>query len=112
MNEMRVLILGGAAPYYPPRLTALWHSLGLMPRECPASAGRVTATAEGAAPCYPPQFLALWPPPVARTRLGIRTEVRTERHFSAAQDNFPRMLERLVCNSAIYTPRDRSPDAD
>ena len=44
MNEMRVLILGGAAPYYPPRLTALWHSLGLMPRECPASAGRMNAT--------------------------------------------------------------------
>ena len=44
MNEMRVLILGGAAPYYPPRLTALWHSLGLMPRECPVSAGRPTAT--------------------------------------------------------------------
>ena len=47
MNETRVRILGGAAPYYPPRLTALWHSLGLMPRECPASAGRVTATWRG-----------------------------------------------------------------
>ena len=38
--------------------------------------------------------------------IGIRREVGTERHFSAAQDNFPRMLERLVCNSAfLHTAR-------
>jgi hypothetical protein len=43
-NFRRMLILGGAAPYYPPRLPALWYSLGYSPREYPASAGRVTAT--------------------------------------------------------------------
>ena len=67
MNEMRVLILGGAAPYYPPRLTAFWHSLGCSPRECPASAGRVNATCERAL-C---------------STIRIRKEVRTERHSKA-----------------------------
>ena len=43
------------------------------------------------------------PPTIPR---GIRREVGTERHFSAAQDNFPRMLERLVCNFAfLHTAR-------
>ena len=38
--------------------------------------------------------------------IGIRQEVRTERHFPAAQDNFRRMLGRMVCNSAfLHTAR-------
>ena len=35
----------GRFPLRTPRFSALWYSLGLMPRECPASAGRVNATA-------------------------------------------------------------------
>ena len=38
--------------------------------------------------------------------IGIRLEVRTERHFLAAQDNFRRRQERMVCNSAfLHTAR-------